>query len=233
MTAMKTSKDLNYVEFIRREAVILKTLAHPLVPHLWNHTAGAVGANRIAKIVVGIALAMRFVHSRGVIHRDLNPQNILLGWDWSVRIADFGRSISSEAPDGPVESWPPVDSRYLAPECYDGHFLPASDVFAFGLFLFEILTGRSAFRESLSLLQIAFMIAVENGRPVIPESVLPGVRELMEDCWAVEPDDRPTFEQIVDRLKEMNFKVMADVNSLKLASFMKIIELWEMLKENE
>jgi serine/threonine protein kinase len=69
------------------------------------------GANGITKIIVGIALAMRFVSSQGIIHRDLKPENILLDWDWIVRIADFGHSrwqtevASPSLPDtNPIQS---------------------------------------------------------------------------------------------------------------------------------
>jgi serine/threonine protein kinase len=53
------------------------------------------GEIRIARIIVGIVLAMRYLHSQKVIHCNLNPNNILLDWDWNVRIGDFGHSISS------------------------------------------------------------------------------------------------------------------------------------------
>jgi serine/threonine protein kinase len=171
---------------------------------------------------------MRFVHSRGVRHRDLSPDNILLDWDWNVRIADFGRSSSLDVPD-PSDALS-LDSRYLAPECYDGTFRYASDVFAFGLILFEILTGRPAFPESLTPLQIAFAVAIAGARPEIPDFVLPAARQLIADCWEGDADERPTFEEIVDRLAEMNFKVTADVKSAKLVEFVKRIEEWE--KEN-
>jgi hypothetical protein len=84
------------------------------------------GPNRIVRIIVSIALAMQYIHSRDVIHRDLRPENILLDWDWNVRIADFGHSISPDNPqppsffqDNPTGKWPSVDSFYLAPECYE------------------------------------------------------------------------------------------------------------------
>jgi serine/threonine protein kinase len=177
---------------------------------------------------------MRFVHSRGAIHRDLKPENILLYWDWTVRIADFGHSTAPPASERPspartdaLQHWPSIDSRYLAPECYDCTFLQASDVFAFGLILFEILTARPAFPESLNQLQIGYMVAVEGARPEVPNAVLPPARALIEDCWAAEPDDRPTFAEIVERLAEIDFRVAADVNSAKVAAFVKRIEDWE------
>jgi serine/threonine protein kinase len=185
-------------------------------------------------VIVGIALAMQFVHSRGAIHRDLKPENILLDWDWTVRIADFGHSTAPPAPEHPslvrsraLQHWPSMDSRYLAPECYNCTFLQASDVFAFGLILFEILAARPAFPESLNQLQIGYMVAVEGARPAIPNDVLPPARALIEDCWAADPDDRPTFEEIVERLAEIDFRVIADVDSAKVAAFVKRIEDWE------
>jgi serine/threonine protein kinase len=174
---------------------------------------------------------MRFVHSRGTVHRDLSPANILLDWGWTVRIADFGNSASLDAPplicsDAPSR-WLSIDSRYLAPERYDGTFRCASDVFAFGLILFEILASRPAFSKTLSRWQIACIVGVEDARPEIPESVLAPSRALIEGCWAVDPDDRPTFEEIVDRLAEMQFKVAVCVNLAKVAAFVKRIEDWE------
>jgi TPR repeat protein len=192
------------------------------------------GPNRIAKVIVGIALAMRFVHSRGLTHCDLTPSNILLDWDWTVRIADFGHSAAPGVPEDPSRAnpdpecpYPVVESRYLAPECYDCTLLQASDVFAFGLILFEILAGEAAFDHSLDWYEAGFQVNIKGIRPKIPESIPPGVRALIEDCWAADPDDRPTFKEIVDRLAAMQFRVIADVNAAKVAKFVRRIEDWE------
>jgi serine/threonine protein kinase len=255
--AVKKAKNPACAIMIHREASILTAMKHPLVlglralipghaPSIVTELAGNGSLaslltaddqrlwrspNRIAKVIAGIALAMRFAHSRGTIHRDLGPENILLDWDWTVRIADFGDSTSLDAPPliGPdrPKHCPSGDCRYLAPERYDGPFRCASDVFAFGLILFEILAARPVFPESLNRWQIAWMVAIEGARPEIPDSVLAPARALIEDCWAADPDDRPTFEEIIDRLSEMQFKVTADVNSVKVAEFVKRIEDWE------
>jgi serine/threonine protein kinase len=92
------------------------------------------------------------------------------------------------------------------------------------MILYELLTGQPPFPEFLTQIQITFTIAVLNERPEIPEFVLPSARELITDCWATEPSDRPSFEEIVNRLVEMEFKVIPNVNSRKLRAFVKKIE---------
>jgi hypothetical protein len=57
--------------------------------------------------------------------------------------------------------------------------------------------------------------------------VLPRARKLIEDCWEEDPDERPRFDEIVDRLKEMEFKLTANVNSAKVLKFVEGIEEWE------
>jgi hypothetical protein len=79
----------------------------------------------------------------------------------------------------------------------------------------------------LTQIQITFMVAIEGARPEIPDSVLPAARQLIADCWEADAGERPTFEEIVDRLAEMNFKVTADVKSAKVAEFVRGIEKWE------
>jgi hypothetical protein len=263
LIAVKTAQNQECATLIQREATILKTLKHPLVLRISDtpnnksmietefcrngslashlHSEGCsdqsclMGANRIAKVIVGIAVAMRFVHSRGIIHRDLRPDNILLDFDWNVRIGDFGHSISpAQSQTHPACSsdelffWPSIDSRYLAPECYDkGKYLQLSDVFSFGLIVYEILTGDPAIPRNLTRFEVMRSIAVKAERPVIPDFVAPFARELITDCLSQEPGERPSFDEIVDRLVSANFQLTANVNSVKLSKFVKNIEDWE------
>jgi hypothetical protein len=263
LTAVKTSLEPKFAELGRREAVILKKVKYPLIVEflgdisdkpdhnsvivtefagngsLANHLSPAEcplnGANRITRIIVGIALAIRFLYSRGFIHFDLKPDNILLDWDWNVRIADFGQSISLNNPEIPSLTHPNtrdgvlfMDSHYFAPEYCDNSYSQMSDVFSFGLILYELLAGHPVFSKELKSLRIAFDVAVKHELPDMPKFVLPSIRELITECWGKERGDRPPFEDIVDRLKEMKFKVMPNVNSAKLSGFVKEIEGWEL-----
>jgi hypothetical protein len=106
---------------------------------------GLSDATGMAKVMTGIALAMWFVHSRGAIDRDLGPETISVDWDWTVN---------------GLTHWPSIDPRYQAAECYEGPFGNASNVFAFGLILFETLTGHATFSAALRLHNIAYLVVV-------------------------------------------------------------------------
>jgi hypothetical protein len=184
------------------------------------------GETRIAKIIAGVALAMRHVHSQGVIHCNLNPDSLLLDWDWTVKIGDFRFATVPGTQAVPPDVWAAFDCRYLAPECYDNRFLFKSDVFSFGLILYRLIVGRRPFSR-LGPHGAAKRIAVDGARPRIPAFVLPDVRALICDCWAPDPDGRPRFPEIVNRLKKMRFRLQAGVNSAKVAAFVGEIEQQE------
>jgi serine/threonine-protein kinase len=185
------------------------TVNGSLASHYPSSKGGLSGPNRITRIVIEIALTMRFFHSQTIIHCDLKPDNIHY----------FNPKRLQNLPYG--------DFRYLAPECYDKQYFQESDIFSFGLILYELLTGQLIFPKELTLIQITFIIIVEHELTDISKFVLSSARDLITDCWAKEPGDRLSFEEIVERLKKMKFKVIPNVNSRKLSAFDEAIEEWE------
>lgn len=150
------------------------------------------------RIAAEILLALEYIHSLGVVYRDLKLENVLLDLDGHVRIADFGlskllgkrRYSSRKPPPAPsanlrIAPVKPVNMtktfcgtrEYVAPEMLSGsEYGQSVDLWAFGILLYEILCGRTPFysrnREEVYL-------KIENGPLRFPRSLSPEVRSLI------------------------------------------------------
>ncbi|MCA8906730.1 MAG: protein kinase [Rhodospirillaceae bacterium] len=110
-------------------------------------------AVRIASTVLD---ALQHAHAKGVYHRDIKPDNILVGADRSIKLADFGIARIENDTRLTLTGSPVGTTVYIAPELYDqGQEGDArSDIYSLGLVLFRILTGRRAFASSKTTPQI-------------------------------------------------------------------------------
>jgi serine/threonine protein kinase len=93
--------------------------------------------------------------------------------------------------------------------------------------LYELIIGRPVFPKGETLLRVVRALSTDDWKPDIPRSVVPEAAELIRDCLAIKYEDRPSFTDILKRLKEVQFKLMPDVNSAKITSFVDTIEQWE------
>jgi serine/threonine-protein kinase len=147
----------------------------------------------VERIARDLAAGLAHAHARGVVHRDLKPSNVLFDVSGHTKLADFG--IARVADEGGLTSAGTVlgTAAYLAPERAAGEAAtPAGDVYAYGVILFRMLTGRLPF-ESRDGLELA---AMHRDRPP------PSVTEFRDDpparleslafgALAKSPSDRP------------------------------------------
>jgi serine/threonine protein kinase len=134
---------------------------------------------RIAAIGRDVGAALAYVHEHEVVHRDIKPANILLAEWGPPRLIDFGLARRPHDPALTDRSEIVGTAHYLAPELLDeAIFTPASDVFAFGVALYEALLGRHPVTDEVGP-NVAYEI-----NAVYREGRVPRVRSLRPDCPA-------------------------------------------------
>jgi serine/threonine protein kinase len=157
-------------------------------PSWWTFTAKMI-------ILFGVAVGVRTLHERPVIHRDLKPDNVLLDGNHEPKISDFGCSKAS-----PVEVDGIGTPGYLAPELVQGRpYDIGVDVFAFGMTMYAVLAGRDPF-PGLAPFPVQAEI-LKGNRPVFPVDTPPVLVNLAQRCWDGDRTRRPRFEEIVDELE--------------------------------
>ena len=174
------------------------------------------------KIICGIASGMACVHSKGIIHRDLKPGNVLIDENHLPRICDFGSSRLLSTDSTPTMSG--TTRAYAAPEIYDDDFEYSTkmDVYSFGVMLYEIATGKFAFRKTKNgrdRTEAQLMNYIISGNREDIESATPFTKDLIERCWAQDPDSRPSFEEICASLKKKMHMLFYDADLDEIIEF--------------
>ena len=141
-------------------------------------------AHQAAARVATLAEAIHAAHQSGIVHRDLKPANILLTRDGTPKVTDFGLARRLEGDGGLTLSGVPVGTpSYMAPEQARGkrqEIGPATDVYALGAILYELLTGRPPFRAESATATLQQVLTDE---PVSPTRLNPQApRDLTTIC---------------------------------------------------
>jgi serine/threonine-protein kinase len=148
-----------------------------------------------AALVEKVARAMHYVHERGILHRDLKPGNILLDERGEPRVTDFGLAkfrdseLELTRPGAVLGTLP-----YMAPEQASGQLDrigPATDIWALGVILYELLTGRRPFEGKMREAVASLICTAE---PPKPRGLRPGLDRALETvalkCLEKRPEDR-------------------------------------------
>ncbi|KAJ6702258.1 KINASE SUPERFAMILY WITH OCTICOSAPEPTIDE/PHOX/BEM1P DOMAIN-CONTAINING PROTEIN [Salix koriyanagi] len=166
--------------------------------------------DRRKKLIIALdaAFGMEYLHLRDIIHFDLKCDNLLVNLKDPQRpickVGDFGLSKikRNTLVSGGVRGTLP----WMAPELLDGNSNRVSekvDVFSFGIAMWEILTGEEPY-ANMQFGAIIGGIVSNTLRPRIPENCDAGWRKLIEECWSFDPEARPSFTEITNRLRVMS-----------------------------
>ena len=155
----------------------------------------------LLEIAIEIASALAVAHAAGIVHRDLQPGNVMLTKS-GAKLLDFGLAkvrVATGATEETHDTSAPITApgmvmgtvQYMSPEQIRGHEADSrSDLFAFGAMLFEMLTGRRAFAGES---QMALMNAIleKDPEPLNPsQPLMPALERLVKRCLAKSPEDR-------------------------------------------
>eukprot|EP00887_Chlorella_sp_A99_P004269 scaffold15.g4269.t1 len=168
--------------------------------------------DRLLQVATDIAEGMCYLHASGVVHRDLKPSNVLLDASGRALVTDFGisrfKASTLAATTAGSQAGTPA---YMAPEQFDS--TPTTekvDVFSFAVLCWECLTGRLPWREVASPMAIIYAVGCQNERLLLPESCPPALAQLVADCWGQEPEIRPSFPAILERLRAEQQRLEAE-----------------------
>jgi len=230
------SGDAGFVERLRREARSAASLSHPNVVRVFDagccsedgrhymvmeyvpggtlkqkiEEAGPLDPAEAVRITRQVALALGVAHEAGVIHRDIKPQNVLLGADGTAKVADFG--IARAVAASPTTSLVLGTAAYMSPEQAMGEALgPQSDLYSLGVVLYEMLTGEMPYDAETP---IGIAVKHVNEPPRAPAEANPRVPAILNALtlrlMAKRAEDRPASAAEVVRDLE---RARAEVSS--------------------
>jgi len=182
-----------------------------LYEFLRNRTIMDLGSK--IKLAMDIAEGMAFLHSRNIIHRDLKSVNVLLSLSDPItaKVCDFGLSRVMDTTCKMTGNVGTV--AWIAPEVFQNKkYSEKCDIYSYGVILYELMTHLIPFKE-VNAFRIPSAV-VKGQRPAFPPNMSQlapkAYIELMKACWNPNPQKRPSFVQILQRLGDMATPIPMD-----------------------
>src|SRR6266566_2999198 len=212
-----SSTHTEYIERFQREAEAIGNLQHDhilpafdygeqapwhylVMPYIEHRTLfelleqGPLSLEDAGILLQQIADGLQYAHDHGVIHRDIKPSNILLGDDRYAYLADFGLAKPIEGAGKVTQTGVLLGTpEYMAPELADGPASKSSDIYALGILLYQMVTGRTPFTADTAL---AVYLKQMREQPIPPSRINPAIPHAVDlvILRALDKDPRRRYE---------------------------------------
>ncbi|KAK9288662.1 hypothetical protein L1049_017123 [Liquidambar formosana] len=188
----------------QRLCIVTEFLPRGSLFRLLQRNTSRLDWRRRVHMALDIARGMNYLHhfNPPIIHRDLKSSNLLVDKNWTVKVGDFGLSrlkhetyLTTKTGKG--------TPQWMAPEVLRNE--PSdekSDVYSYGVILWELATEKIPW-DNLNSMQVIGAVGFMNQRLEIPKDVDPQWVSIIENCWHSDPQCRPTFQELLDKFKDL------------------------------
>jgi len=204
---------VNFIGFAGRQEPLMIVLEFCAIGSLLSYLRAnglALKMDSRMRFATDAAAGMRYLESLKCIHRDIAARNCLLDEHMTCKISDFGMSIKENQESGhsirnPEEENNRLPVKWLAPEIIRfKEFSIKSDVWAYGIFLYEIFTNGSEPYPGITTTDVRNLVGIKRYRMEIPTDWPTSIYAIIQSCWEEEPVKRPSFKEIHKCLRKAN-----------------------------
>nr|XP_055043298.1 tyrosine-protein kinase SRK2-like isoform X2 [Misgurnus anguillicaudatus] len=165
---------------------------------------GALDVVSLLDMAGQVADGMAYLEANNSIHRDLAARNVLVGDGYICKVADFGLARVIKEPFY-ISNERTIPYKWTAPEAIShGRFSNKSDVWSFGILLYEILTYGGVPYPGYAANEVYAQVTERNYRLPKPSKCPQFMYDIMLSCWSAQPEDRPDFKDLKHKLENVS-----------------------------
>jgi len=237
MAAVKILHQKEMAERFKNEAYIQSSVSHPNIARLYNytivaetpcivmeyvegetleaclHSKGKLSSRETENIILQIALALAYLHEKGILHRDIKPPNFKIQPDGTVKMLDFGISKNKYTPKLTQLGFAVGTTEYMAPEQFQNQVELKSDIWSLAVMTYELSTGYMPFEANNTIaLRSKITRAVFTDPKILVPEVSEKLQTIIDKNIRPNPSSRMAAKEIIQLLNGQQRPVFNSVN---------------------